>query len=153
MAACLNFIQIIFSLREGKGAPTQFRRRAVPSKLIAATPQNTSITRFFSALSASPVTSTLLASMRRDRSSTAWSMSNSQLLGMERVSSLSSSLLSRTKRWRRTGSQHSTNWKRGQCGKRHLNHGMGATRIRTLRGTVLANKTQSTLLRRLLPFA
>ncbi|KAI8047032.1 hypothetical protein BDF22DRAFT_782350 [Syncephalis plumigaleata] len=30
MAACLNFIQIIRSVRKGKGVPTQFQRRAVP---------------------------------------------------------------------------------------------------------------------------
>ncbi|KAI8054313.1 hypothetical protein BDF22DRAFT_775088 [Syncephalis plumigaleata] len=32
MAACLNFIQIIHSVRDGKGVPTQFQRGAVPSK-------------------------------------------------------------------------------------------------------------------------
>ncbi len=30
MAACLNFIQIIRSVRKDKGIPTQFHRRAVP---------------------------------------------------------------------------------------------------------------------------
>ncbi|KAI8054237.1 hypothetical protein BDF22DRAFT_775022 [Syncephalis plumigaleata] len=30
MAACLNFIQIIRSVRKDKGIPTQFQRRAVP---------------------------------------------------------------------------------------------------------------------------
>ncbi|KAI9592234.1 hypothetical protein BDF19DRAFT_452259 [Syncephalis fuscata] len=57
------------------------------------------------------------------------------------------------KRWMRTGPRRTGGWKRGQAGKRHLNHGMGAERIRSLRGAVHANKTQSTLLRRLLPFA
>ncbi|KAI8055111.1 hypothetical protein BDF22DRAFT_618486 [Syncephalis plumigaleata] len=32
MAACLNFIQIIHSVRNGYGIPEQFRRGAVPSK-------------------------------------------------------------------------------------------------------------------------
>ncbi|KAI8054115.1 hypothetical protein BDF22DRAFT_619356 [Syncephalis plumigaleata] len=32
MAACLNFIQIIHSARNGSRIPTQFQRGAVPSK-------------------------------------------------------------------------------------------------------------------------
>ncbi|KAI8049267.1 hypothetical protein BDF22DRAFT_623260, partial [Syncephalis plumigaleata] len=32
MAACLNFIQIIHSVRNGSRIPTQFQRGAVPSK-------------------------------------------------------------------------------------------------------------------------
>jgi ribosomal protein L35 len=57
------------------------------------------------------------------------------------------------KRWRKTGSKYKAGWKRGQAGKRHLNHGMGAKRIRNLRGTVRANKSQASILKRVLPFA
>ncbi|RKP23165.1 hypothetical protein SYNPS1DRAFT_31129 [Syncephalis pseudoplumigaleata] len=119
--------------------------------------------RFLSLLSSSAATTSPLMASFRERATAIGPMAGGRLWGMERASALSmeqrrgvkklKTHKGTAKRWRRTGPQRTGNWKRGQVGKRHLNHGMGATRIRTLRGTVHATKTQSTLLRRLLPFA
>ncbi|RSH79892.1 uncharacterized protein EHS24_009558 [Apiotrichum porosum] len=54
------------------------------------------------------------------------------------------------KRWRVTGSGL---FKRGQCGKQHLNTSFSASRINRLGKAAYANKAQSKVLRRLLPNA
>ncbi|KDN45408.1 hypothetical protein RSAG8_04995, partial [Rhizoctonia solani AG-8 WAC10335] len=42
-------------------------------------------------------------------------------------------------------------FKRGKCGKRHLNTHMPASKISALSGTVISTKTQAKHLRRLMP--